>query len=151
MTPWVTQLTAVAANGNLVQLYPDSCTPGTGANTMGNLKRSPCEGVLVNAQVEPDGINGGEIQLWDINGADAGADVDTTNVITNAQLVAMIAAGKARPIYGQKFSGASGSRLAIAYGVTIMHGIAARYVNAAGTLELNLVVGGCCRKTEITG
>ena len=151
MTPWVIQLNAVLANGNLTQLYPDSCTAGSGATTSGTLKRSPCEGVLVNAQVEPDGVNGGELQLWDINGADAGADVDTTNVITNAQLLAMIAAGKARAIYGQKFSGATGSRLAIAYGVTIMHGIAARYVNAAGTLELNLVVGGGCRKTEIVG
>lgn len=153
MTPWVIQLNAVLANGNLTQLYPDSCTAGSGATTSGTLKRSPCEGVLVNAQVEPDGTNGGEIQLWDVNGADIGANVDTTNVITDAQLNTLIAAGKARAIYGQKFSGSSGSRLAIAYGVTIMHGIAARYVNtpAAGTLELNLVVGGCCRKTEIVG
>ena len=151
MTPWVIQLTAVAAAGNLTQLYPDSCTAGSGATTRGTLKRSPCEGVLVNCQVEPDGINGGELQLWDVNGADIGADVNTTNVITDAQLQALITAGKARPIYGQKFSGSSGSRLAIAYGVPVMHGIAGRYVNSTGTLELNLVVGGCCRKTEIVG
>jgi hypothetical protein len=151
MTPWVITLSAVAANGNLTQLYPGSCTAGSGATTMGTLVRTPCEGVLVNCQVEPDGTNGGEIQLWDINGADAGADVNTLAAITDVQLLAMIAAGKARQIYGQKFSGSSGSRLAIAYGVTIMHGIAARYINSVGTLDLNLVVGGCCRKTELCG
>lgn len=151
MTPWVITLSAVVANGNLTQLYPSSCTAGSGAMTSGTLVRSPCEGVLVNCQVEPDGTNGGEIQLWDVNGADIGADVNTLAVITDAQLLSLIAAGKARQIYGQKFSGSSGSRLAIAYGVTIMHGIAGRYINAAGTLELNLVVGGCCRKTELVG
>lgn len=151
MTPWVITLSAVAANGDLTQLYPASCTAGSGLLTSGTLVRSPCEGVLVNCQVEPDGVNGGEIQLWDVNGADAGADVNTATAITNAQLAALIAAGKARQIYGQKFSGSSGSRLAIAYGVPVMHGIAARYINAAGTIDLNLVVGGCCRKTELVG
>ena len=156
MTPWVITLNAVLANGNLTQLYPASCTAGSGALTSGTEVRSPCEGQLVNCQVEPDGTNGGEIQLWDVNGADAGADVNTTNVITDAQLNALVAAGKARPIYGQKFSGSSGSRLAIAYGVGIMHGIAARYINppagvAVGNIDLNLVVSGCARKTQIVG
>jgi hypothetical protein len=151
MTPWVISLTAVAATGNLTQLYPASCTAGSGATTSGTLKRSPCEGVLVNCQVEPDGTNGGEIQLWDVNGADVGADVDTAVVITNAQLTTLINAGKARQIYGQKFSGSSGARIAIAYGVPIMHGIAARYINGTGTIELNIVANGCMRKTEITG
>ena len=156
MTPWVITMNAVLATGNLTQLYPSSCTAGSGATTSGTEVRSPCEGILVNCQVEPDGVNGGEIQLWDVNGADAGADVNTLSAITDAQLTTLIAAGKARPIYGQKFSGSSGSRLAIAYGVTIMHGIAARYINpptgvAAGSIDLNLVVSGCARKTQIVG
>lgn len=156
MTPWVITLNAVLQTGNLTQLYPASCSAGSGASTSGTEVRQPCEGVLVNCQVEPDGVNGGEIQLWDVNGADAGADVNTGTTITDTQLNTLIAAGKARQIYGQKFSGSSGARLAIAYGVSIMHGIAARYINpptgsATGTLDLNLVVSGCARKTQIVG
>lgn len=155
MTPWViTALPAVAAaTGNLTQLYPDSCTAGSGAISSGTLKRSPCEGVMVTCQVEPDGTNGGEIQIWDVNGADSGADVNTAAVITNAQLLILIAAGKARQIYGQKFSGSSGARLSIAHGVVFLHGLAARYINAGpvGTIDLNLVIDGGCRKTEIVG
>jgi hypothetical protein len=152
MTPWANlSLSAVTSTGNLTQLYPASCTAGTGANTMGNEKRGPCEGILVNAQVETDGIDGGLIELWDVNGADAGADVDTATVITNAQLAAMVAAGKARIMYAQNFSGGSGSRLAIAHGVTFAHGLAGRFVAAAGSCSLNLIVSGGCRKTQITG
>ena len=153
MTPWADlTLTAVTDNtGIITQLYPASCTAGTGAATLGNLVRTPCEGVLVSLQVEPDGINGGEITVWDINGADVGADVNTATTITNAQLTAAIAAGKARVIYSQKFSGSSGSRLAIAHGVPFMHGLAARYINAGavGTCELNITADGGFRKTEL--
>jgi hypothetical protein len=151
MTPWANiSLGFVALTGNLTQLYPASCTAGSGAVTMGNTVRGVCEGILVSAQVEPDGTNGGTIEIWDVNGADAGADVDTATVITNAQLVAMVSAGKARIMYAQTFSG-TGARLAVAHGVTFAHGLAARFIGSAGTCELNLIVSGGCRKTEITG
>lgn len=154
MTPWADlSVTAVAdTTGALTQLYPASCTAGTGALTLGNLIRMPCEGTMVSLQVEPDGTNGGEIEIWDINGADCGADVDTATAITAAQLAAALALGKARIIYSQKFSGSSGSRLAIAHGVPFMHGLAARYINQGpvGTCQLNLTVdGGFCKKQRI--
>lgn len=153
MTPWADiALSAVAdTTGILTQLYPASCTAGTGAQTLGNLIRKPSEGFLTNLQVEPDGTNGGEIEIWDINGADGGADVNTSTVITAAQLAAAIALGKARILYSQKFSGSSGSRLAIAHGVPFMHGLAGRYINAGatGTCELNITADGGFIKTQL--
>ena len=109
---------------------------------------------MIALQVETDGTNGGEIELWDINGKDVGADVDTATAITQAQLTAALALGKARIVYSQKFAGSSGARLALAHGVPFMHGLAARYINVVnaapvGTCELNLTVDGGFRKTQL--
>jgi hypothetical protein len=146
MTPWfISGLAAVAdATGNVTQLYPPSFAPGTGATTGGTVFRKPAEGTLVNMQVDPDGLDGGTIELYDINGADAGADVNTSNQITAAQLATLIAAGKARKMYGNVFSGASGARISIAFGTPFLHGLAARYINPGptGTVSLTLIVDG---------
>ena len=152
MTPWADiTINAVASTaGDLTQLYPASCSVGTGALTLGTLIRKPCEGTLVALQVEPDGTNGGEIEIWDVNGADVGADVDTATAITQPQLTAAIAMGRARILYSQKFSGSSGSRLAIAHGVPFMHGLAARYINSTGYCQLNITAdGGFCKTQRI--
>lgn len=144
-------LAAVAATGDLTQLYPDCCTVGTGATTMGTQKRTPSEGTLASLQVEPDAIDGGIIQIWDLNGADIGADVNTAAAITNAQLVLLQAAGRARLIFEQVFSGSSGARTAVSFGMPFTHGLAGRYVNTTGTCKLNITADGGFRKTSITG
>jgi hypothetical protein len=57
-------------------------------------------------------------------------------------------------LYSQKFTGSAGSRLTIAHGCPFVHGLAARYINAGAggpTCQLNLIVAGGCRKTEICG
>ena len=147
MTPWfIKNLAAVAdSNGNLTQLYPPSFAAGTGQTGVGGVVfRKPAEGTLVNLQVDPDGVNGGTIELYDINGADAGADVNTGTAITAAQLATLLAAGKARQMYANDFSGSSGARISIAFGVPFMHGLAARYINVGpvGTVSLVLNVDG---------
>ena len=147
-------LAAVTDNtGDLTQLYPTVCTVGTGATTMGTQVRVPREGTLASLQVEPDGINGGEIEIWDINGADAGADVNTAAAITNAQLLALQALGQAKILYSQKFAGGSGARLAVSFGTPFVHGLAGRYINAGavGTCALNIVADGGFAKVHITG
>jgi hypothetical protein len=40
---------------------------------MGALIRRPANGSLITVQVETDGVNGGTIELWDMDGRDAGA------------------------------------------------------------------------------
>jgi hypothetical protein len=144
-------LTAVTATGNVTQLYPAFCTAGTGSGTLGTLKRGPCEGVLLNLQVETDGINGGKLEVWDVNGNDGGDDVDTAVVITNAHLAALVSAGKARKIYEQNFVGSAGARLAIAHGTPFVKGLAARFSNdgPTGTCSTNIIADGGFRKTEI--
>lgn len=151
MTPWIVPLTAVASAGNLTQCYVDTNTPGSGATTSGTEVRKPTEGVLFRAEVATDGTNGGVIEVWDLNGADGGADVNTATVITDAQRAAAVTLGKARLIWTQNFTGSSGARMAITRAVPFMHGLAARYINGAGTCTLNLLVDGGGLKTTISG
>ena len=153
-TPWSgISLTAVAdKTAALTQIYPASCTAGSGATSMGTLIRTPMEGVITNMSVESDGTNGGEIEIWDVNGDDIGADVNTSNVITQAQLTALLALGKARLIWSQKFLGSTAGRIPYAGTSNFVHGLAARYINAVvgvatGVCDLNLTVdGGFCKK-----
>lgn len=146
-------IAAVAAAGNLTQLYPSTCTAGSGATTQGTEVRRPCDGTLISCQVETDGVNGGKLELWDVDGSDGGADVNTAAAITNAQLTAAIAKGRARLVYEQTFLGTSGARLNLAGGMPIARGLAARFSNAgvAGTITLSIVSRGLFMKTQICG
>jgi hypothetical protein len=151
-TAWAdVALTAVAATGDLTQLFPTFAAVGSAATTSGALRRRACEGTLLGCEVEPDGANGGELELWDLNGADVGANVNTAVAITNAQLVALQALGLARLMYSQKFTATAGARLAFSHAIPFSKGLAARYVSATGTCELNLRVDGGYRYTEICG
>jgi hypothetical protein len=142
----------VAAAGNVTQLYPTWCAAGVdpAAATNGQQIRQPTAGVLYSLQVETDGTNGGIIEIWDVSGADAGADVSSATTITDAQLDALAARGLAKLIYSQNFA-ASGLTPPTAGPRTIMRGLAARFVGSAGVCKLNLVVNGGFRFTTKVG
>lgn len=158
-TSWVIAVTGTASNGtgNVTQLYPATCTAGVNPATAtnGQLIRKPAEGAVHSIQVEPDGTNGGKIQIYDISGIDLGIDVSSATAITNAQLTAAITAGTARLIFEQTFAGTVGSGIVNAPGIyrSFAKGLAARFVsdNSTGTATLNLVVGGGCLKVESRG
>ncbi len=155
--PWVCALTAVAATGDLTQLYPVTCTAGVAkaASTNGQLLRRPREGSLASIQVQPNGTDGGTIEIYDIDGAPWGADVSSATAITNAQLVVALAAGKAKLIWSQDFTGTVGSGPVNASGMPrqFMKGLAARFSNTTptGTCNLDLVVAGGFEKVESRG
>lgn len=155
--PWVIPMTGVAATGNVKQLYPTYMAAGVAkaGSTLGQQIRGPMEGVLHSLQVQTDGTNGGTIEFWDLNGADIGVDVSSSDVITNAQLTAAIASGNAKLIYSNSFPGTVGSGTANAAGIyrTFSRGLAARFSNgsAVGTCTLNLVIEGGARYTTSLG
>jgi len=154
---WVCPLTAVTATGNVTQLYPANCTAGVAkaGSTNGQQIRRPLQGALHSIQVEADGTNGGIIQIYDIDGGQWGADVSSATAITNTQLNAAIAAGKAALIFEQQFAGTTGSGPVNAPGVyrEFLHGLAARMVmdTPTGGCKLNLVVGGGYMKVDSKG
>lgn len=147
-------LAGVAANGNLTQLYPADAAAGvTRPGTLGQQIRVTREGSLHSIQLKSDGINAGTLELWDVNGDDAGADVSAGTAITNAQLTALQARGLARLIFRQDYAAGVGSGVMNAAGVyrTFMRGLAARLVST-GAAELNLVVeGGYVYNTSLGG
>lgn len=156
MEAWVgasTQLTAGTASGPLKQLYNPVMTPGTGAVSAGVYKRTPAEGTLYSIQVLTDGTNGGTIEIWDLNGAEVGADVNTLDAVTNAQLLALQTLGKAKLIFNQNFAAANDAWKSAAGPRDFVKGLAARFINSGptGTCTLNLVVDGGNRKYQITG
>lgn len=152
---WTVPLTAVSATGDLVQLYPTWAPTGVNpaVATAGQEIRKPTEGFLRAAQVKTDNTNAGYIELWDVNGADVGANVSSLAVITNAQLTALIALGKAKKIWDQNFTATSGATTPSAFGKQFLHGLAARFVNAGptGTCTLNLDVEGGFRLNATAG
>lgn len=139
-------------NGNLKQLYPTWAPAGINpaAATNGQQIRQPIEGILYSMQVQTDLTNAGVIEIWDLNGADGGADVSSADVITNAELIVAQAKGLAKLIYSQNF---------VATGVTppttgpraFQRGLAARFVSSAGQVSLNMVVTGGFRLTTKVG
>lgn len=144
MDRWTVDLTMVTATGNVTQLYPDYAAAGTNpaTATVAQQVRMPTEGQLIALQVASDGTNAGILELYDINGHDLGIDVSSTNVITDAQLDAAIAAGKAKRILVQNFAGSGLTPWAPVGPASFMKGLAARAVSNAGTCTLNLVVHG---------
>jgi hypothetical protein len=150
---WVQSVSSVTDNtGNLKQIYPDWAP--TGANpasaTNGQWIRKPCEGELNSLQVKTDGVNGGTIEIWDVNGIDAGADVSSGTAITAAQLAALVTRGLAKLMYSQNFIASPETPFNVAP-CSFQRGIAARFISAAGSCTLNLKVAGGFRLTQKLG
>ena len=132
---WVVDLTAVSATGNLTQLYPTWLTAGVNpaSATAGQEIRRTNKGTLNACQIRTDGTNAGYIEIWDLNGADVGADVSSAAVVTNAQLIALQALNRAKLIWTQNFTATSGAATPSMWGKPFMHGLAARFVNSGPT------------------
>lgn len=149
---WVIALPAAAAGGDVQQLYPvwaaagadKSDPPATGAWV-----RSPMQGALHAISVQSDGAQAGVLELYDIDGNDAGADVSSATAITDTQLDALIAANKAKLIYQQTVPASAGSNIVNPPGLYIafMRGLGARYVSS-GTCTISLRVTGGQRKYQ---
>lgn len=151
MEGWVCDLTIVAANGNVTQLYPAFAAAGAALNTttVGDQIRTPCLGTLVAMQLMTDGANGGILELYDINGCDLGIDCSAADIITDTQLDAAVLAGKAKLIFSQNFAGSGLTPWAPIGPSAFMKGLAARAVGVTGTCKLNLRVrGGFCYTTR---
>lgn len=140
------------ASGDLTQLYPAVCPTGTDPSSAvsGNLIREPCECKLMSIQVQTDGSNGGVIEIWDVNGGDGGVNVSSAATITDAQLDALAARGLASLLYSQNVL-ADGSTPTAAGPRYANKGLAARFVAAAGSCKLNLVVEGGYRLRQKVG
>ena len=157
MNSQVVTLTAVTSTGNLTQIFPAGMTAGPGTGAPGSMKRMTSSGCLFRAEVCPDGANGGVLELWDVDGSDGGANVDTGTTITNAQLNVSLALSprRARLIYTQSFSGAGAgdvrAQSIVPAGLHINWGLAARFIGAAGTCSLNVSMEGCGKKIWIAG
>lgn len=161
---WVVPVSATsnsgtANTGNGVQLYPPWVGAGVAkaTSTNGQLLRRAMQGAIHSIQVEPNGTDGGTIQLYDMDGSLEGADVSSLTAVTNAQIVAALAATppRAKLIFEQTFSGTVGSGFVNAPGVYrgFMKGIVARFGNTAatGSCTLNLVCDGGYMVVESRG
>lgn len=144
---WACPVTAVTtATGDLTQLFPPWASAGVNpaSATAGQEIRKATEGFLRAAQVYTDGSNGGYMEIWDVNGADYGVNVSSATAITNAQLVALQALGKAKLIWVQRFAATAGASTPSSWGKQFVHGLAARFVSATGgdcTLVLDVEGG----------
>lgn len=145
-------LSAVTSTGDLKQLYPTWAPTGTAkaSATNGQQIKGPCEGILHQVQVKTDGVNGGTIEIWDLNGDDAGVDVSSATAITDAQLTTLKNLKRAKLIYSQNFQGAPTTPFGTGFR-PFQLGLAARFIAGAGACELNLVVGGGFRLTTKVG
>lgn len=161
---WVIAITATGqtANvntGNAVQLFPAWVPAGVtkAGSTNGQLIRRAMQGAVHSIQIEPDGTNGGTIQLYDMDASLDGADVSSGTTVTNAQIVAALAATppRAKLIFEQTFAGTVGSGFVNAPGVFrgFMKGLVGRFGNGGptGQCTVNLVVDGGYMTTESRG
>lgn len=150
---WVVQLTGVADDtGVLTQCYPDWVSAGVAPGVAGE-RRKPCQGVLLSAQVKTDGTNGGDIEIWDLCGEDAGANVSSLVAITAAQLTAIQARarkGLAKKLYTQSFPADAGAEKIAVSPRAFSRGLAARYIGS-GTCTLILQVEGGFIKVRNAG
>lgn len=148
-------LSNVAATGDLVQLYPEHVSAGSGATTAGTERRKPLSGVIYRAEVYAVSGVGGAIELWDVAGLDRGAsnNVDTGTTLTNAYLQAERAAGRAKLLWTQNFAGTSGARYPVFnQRVPFMKGLAARFISGdTGDIILSIVADGGYTKQPIAG
>lgn len=149
MQKWVVPLNIVTATGNATQCYPNYAKPGEPIATAvpGQQVRYPMEGQIASLQCKTDGSTAFTLELYDLSGAEIGVDVSSSNVITNAELTAAIASGKARLIFDQNIAGDGLSPMSPVGPAGFVKGLVARAVGAAasGTCALNLTVhGGYC-------
>lgn len=148
-------LSAVAANGVVTQLYPSHCAAGDVATTAGSWRRRPTQGNLYRIEVFTSDAAGGVIELYDIAGEEEGANnnVSTGTSMTDAYLDAKIAANTAKMIWTQNFKGDAASRSALfSVHVPFLRGLAARYVNVAGTsVQLSVVASGGYMRVQMMG
>lgn len=154
MEGWVVDVTAVASNGDLTQIYPTWCSAGTAPGSAVNADqiREPTPARMSSFQVKTNSIDGGIIELWDINGLDGGADVSSLAAITNTQATALQTAGKAKLVYQQNFTADPDTPLVNKGPIFFAHGIAARFVGSTGTATLNFSIeSGGYRKTTKVG
>jgi len=140
-------VTAVAAAGNLTQLYPNYAPVGAALPAAaGAIIRKPTQGFIHEMNINSDEVNGGSLELWDLSGFDAGADVSSGTTITNAQLTAMQALGRAKLLFVHNFvSDPKGPTPAFRVGSGFQQGLAARYIGGAAgvdTIQLSLTVEG---------
>ena len=144
MQRWVCPLSIVAATGVVTQLFPPVATAGIdpATATPGQLVRVPCEGQLTSGQVATDGTNALTLEIYDISGMELGINVSSATTITDAELDAAIAAGKAQLIFEQNVAGSGLTPFAPIGPARFMKGLAARAVGASGTCKLNMVVQG---------
>lgn len=135
-------LTIGTATANLKQLYPTYAAAGVNpaSATTGQSIRFPRGGTLVSLQVETDGTNAGTLELYDISGFEVGADVSSATAITDAQLTAGLADGRAKLIFRQNFAGSGLTPWAPVGPRGFMKGLAARAVGSSGTCYLNMTV-----------
>lgn len=137
------------ATGDVTQLFPTwmgvgvAHTPGAPA-APGAQVRQPRQGKLESIQVQTDGTNGGTIEIWDVNGEDAGLDMssDSTPLISDTILTGLVTRGLAKLIYAQNFTSTAGAATPSAPFRAFSRGLAARFIGAAGACSLNLVVEG---------
>jgi len=158
MNPWVVNVTnVISSTGDLTQLYPSFTSAGSDALTLGALVRQPTDGVLLECAIYPVDAFGGILELWDLAGPLTGStNVNSGTAITNAQLTAAIARGRAKRIWSQSFKADSGlTTKKFTQRVPVMFGLAVRVVDNAGgggagtqIYTLNLVCGGCYRITQ---
>lgn len=76
-----------------------------------------------------------------MTGLDVGADVSSSDVITNTQLVAALAAGKAKLIWSQNFAASPSTPAPWSLAMGFMKGLAARYVGS-GLCYVNVTAEG---------
>ncbi len=136
-------ITGVAANGNLLQIYPPDCPAGIAVATAtpAQMIREPIEGELVGFQVQTNGSDGGVFELWDVAGDDGGADVSTAAVITNAELVVAQNKGKASLLWRQNLLGTGVTPPCPSY-FRFMRGLAARWVSSGNCSMSGNISGG---------
>lgn len=153
MTPWHKELTAVASDGVITQMFPTFCDSGPGAGTQGELVRRPMEGVISELTVSGDGTNAGTIELWDASGDDVTAKkMDQGETITNAEMATLVAAGSAKKL-GQ-WTVAGTDQLTIyragGTGAVCLKGLMARFSNAGptGTIDVSINASGLFQKYE---
>lgn len=157
-TTWVQELTDVGAAGDITQLYPASCTAGSGATTAGTERRRPTAGTLYHCQFYAVSAAGGVVQLYDVAGLTEGAanNVDTGSTMTNAFVAAEIAAGRGRLIWEQEVAAAAGSsKTLVTIPIPFVRGIAARFYTAGGPsaakARLTVSADGGFYKSPISG
>ena len=146
----VVGFTAAAGNGNLTQLYP-AWDQGAAAGQAkgdalpiapGGTLRTPMGGRVGQLSFQSDGTNGGIVELWDINGLDFPADVSSSDQITNAQLIALQARGKAQLLGSYNIAGSPTVPAVGSLAFGFMRGLAARFLATAGQVNLNIIAEG---------